>query len=202
MNILARLRRRIRFAKRSTSEFLNQNPDFQHYRVGAWSYGRPRIFAWGEGAQLSIGRYCSFANDVEIMLGGEHRVDWVTTYPFNILVPEASSITGHPHTKGDVIIGNDVWVGYGALVLSGVTIGNGAVVAARSVVTRDIPAYAIVGGNPARHIKYRFDEQTIRRLQELAWWDWPRDKVVDAAPYLQSDRIEDFLERYKAPQPA
>ncbi len=166
---------------------------FRHYDIGEYTYGFPKVLSWGEGATLRIGKFCSIAEKVVILLGGEHRIDWVTTYPFSVLFPEAAEFHGHPRTKGDVVIGNDVWIGQEALILSGVTIGNGAVIAARSVVSRPVPDYAIVGGNPARVVRYRFPEPQIRALQEIAWWDWPREKIVRYLPLLLSDQVEDFI---------
>ena len=122
---------------------------YPQYKIGRGTYGYPEIFSWNEGATLQIGAFCSIASGVKLFLGGEHRVDWVTTYPFNVLWESGRHITGHPRTKGDVIIGNDVWIGTEAVILSGVRIGDGAVVAARAVVTKDMEPYAIYGGNPA-----------------------------------------------------
>jgi len=102
-----------------------------------------------------------------------------------------------PHkSKGDIIIGNDVWIGYQSLILSGVNIGNGAIVGARSVVTKDVPAYSIVGGNPAKHIKWRFEQNIIAVLQQIAWWDWNDEKVLEALPFLLSSDIQVFLDKY------
>jgi acetyltransferase-like isoleucine patch superfamily enzyme len=132
---------------------------------------------------------------VEIFLGGNHRTDWVSTYPFPVFHewPEARAIKGHPGTKGDVTIGHDVWLGAGAVILSGVTIGNGAVVGCRSVVTRDVPDYAIVAGNPAVTIRMRFDPDNINRLVESAWWDWEPSKVRRNLGLLLSTDVEAFL---------
>ena len=105
---------------------------------------------------------------------------WATTYAFSRLFPEASGFKGHPHTKGDVVIGHDVWIGYEALILGKGRIGNGAVVAARSVVTRNVAPYSIVAGNPARHVKFRFDEAAVKALEEIAWWNWPMEKIKEA----------------------
>lgn len=168
------------------------------YEVGEYSYGRPIILAWGGDSKLFIGKYCCIGVGSTVFLGGNHRTDWVTTYPFSDIVdtwPEAMGITGHPQSNGHVRIENDIWVGTNATIMSGVTIGNGAVVAAFSVVTKDVPPYAIVGGNPARIIRYRFKEETIRRLLEIKWWDWPETRVKRLIPDLLSNDIEGFLSK-------
>lgn len=150
------------------------------YEIGDFTYGEPRVLTWGEETTLKIGKFCSIADGVFILLGGNHRVDWVTTYPFSALPndwPEAADITGHPSSNGDVIIGSDVWIGHQAIILSGVSIGDGAVVGARAVVTRNVPPYAIVVGNPATMVRKRFDDATIRELQRVKWWDWSIEKI-------------------------
>lgn len=143
-------------------------------------------------AGLRIGRYCSFAGDVEILLGGNHRHDWVTTYPFSAY-PRYEHLPKSASTRGDIVIGNDVWVGRGAMILSGVTIGDGAVIAARAVIARDVEPYAIVGGNPAKFIRHRFDAETIAALQRIAWWDWEEDRVDRAVPMLMQGDIAGFI---------
>lgn len=168
----------------------------QAFRIGAFSYGRPKIRFPESGAGLTIGRYCSIADGVELLLGGNHRTDWVTTYPFPALPglwPEARERTGFAGTRGDIAIGHDVWIGSQAMILSGVSIGHGAVVAARSVVTRDVPPYAIVAGNPARPVRLRFDEPTIAALLDSAWWDLPRGKVARLLPVLMAGDVAAFL---------
>ncbi len=163
---------------------------------GKGSYGKIHEVGWGEGATVIVGKYCSIASGVVVLTGGEHRVDWVTTYPFNVLWPRvAGHIQGHPKTKGNVIIGNDVWIGMDAFILSGVKIGDGAVVGAKSVVAKDVPPYAIVGGNPAKIIRYRFDPETIDRLLSIAWWDWPDQKIRSNIDLLLSNDIEEFISR-------
>ena len=132
------------------------------------------------GDRLVIGRFCSIAAEVRfIMNGGNHATDWLTTFPFPVFGNgwEGAMPDSWPH-RGDTVVGNDVWMGYGVTVMPGVTIGDGAIVATKSVVTRDVPAYAIVGGNPAELIRYRFDEQDRARLLELAWWNWDAEKVT------------------------
>lgn len=167
---------------------------YPHYQIGKDTYGNPRILSWGEGAILKIGSFCSIAEGVQIFLGGEHRTDWVTTYPFNVLWEAGEPIKGHPKTKGDVLIGNDVWIGAEAVILSGVRIGDGAVVGARAVVSRDVSPYTIVAGNPARAVKKRFKDETIQRLLDVRWWDWQDDRLEKALPLLLSSDIEAFLE--------
>jgi virginiamycin A acetyltransferase len=132
------------------------------------------------GDRLVIGKFCSIATDVRfIMNGGNHPTSWLTTYPFPIFGQgwEAAMPATWP-SKGDTVVGNDVWFGYGALVMPGVTIGNGAIVATASMVTKDVPPYAIVGGNPATVIRYRFDPATIARLETIKWWDWDAAKIT------------------------
>ncbi len=167
---------------------------YPQYRIGKWTYGNPRIRSWGEGATLQIGAFCSIAEGVKIFLGGEHRIEWATTFPFSVLWESARHIKGHPKTKGDVIIGNDVWLGADSVILSGVTIGDGAVVGARSVITNDIPPYAIVAGNPARMVKKRFDDPTIGRLLDVRWWEWEDSRIEKALPLLLNADIRVFLE--------
>lgn len=179
---------------RGQAKFLARYPRYQY---GYGSYGLPEVHDWDEGTTLEIGRYCSIAEGVNIYLGGGHRSDWVTTYPFPAFIAQARHIQGYAISRGDVRIGSDVWLCSGATILSGVTIGNGAVVAAASVVTRDVPPYAIVAGNPARVVRWRFDEATRSALLELCWWEWPQEKVMAAIPMLCSDDIDAFIEAAK-----
>lgn len=132
------------------------------------------------GDRLVIGRFCSIAAECRfIMNGGNHHTTWLTTYPFPVFGNgwEAAMPDDWPH-HGDTVVGNDVWLGYGATVMPGVTIGDGAIVATGSMVTRDVPPYAVVGGNPAKLIRYRFDEADRARLLALGWWDWDAEKIT------------------------
>jgi len=166
------------------------------YIIGDHTYGKPRVVSWGEGTSLMIGKYCSIATNVIIFLGSEHRTEWISTYPFPFLWDKAKSIKGHPSTKGDVVIGNDVWIGFGATILSGVTIGDGAAIGACSLVIRDVPPYAIVAGNPAQVIRYRFDVETIQKLLKIKWWDWPDEKVKENVHLICSDSIHSFIKQF------
>lgn len=166
---------------------------YPQYQIGQGSYGDLSVLAFGEGATLRMGAYCSVARGVRIFLGGEHRTDWVTTYPFSALDRRFAGIKGHPRTRGDVVIGNDVWLGREAMIMSGVTIGDGAVVGAGAVVSRDVPAYGIAAGNPAALVRLRFSPEIVERLQRVAWWNWPPERVHAAVPQLLDADIERFL---------
>jgi acetyltransferase-like isoleucine patch superfamily enzyme len=175
--------------------FLTKNyRRYKHFKIGDYTYGRPLLLFGESGSKLTIGRFCAISNKVTIFLGGEHRTDWVTIYPFTSYFRKASYIQGHPKTKGDVVIGNDVWIGYGATIISGVTIGDGAVIGALSVVTKDVAPYEIVAGNPARHIRFRFDNDTIEKLLEIKWWDWDISKIKKLMPLLVDSNIHAFVQ--------
>jgi acetyltransferase-like isoleucine patch superfamily enzyme len=174
--------------------FLKSNAEME---VGKWTYGNP-IIVFGQEKSVKIGNFCSIAPGVQIMIAGDHRVDWVTTFPFMAFDergwPEAKNYLGHPTSKGKVTIGNDVWIGLNALILSGVTIGDGAVIGAHAVVTKDVPPYAIAAGNPAKVVKYRFDPITIDKLLAIAWWNWSDEEIKAVIPLLLSNEIEDFID--------
>lgn len=148
--------------------------------IGDYTYGKPLVIFENDESNLIIGKFCSISENVTIFLGGNHRTDWISTYPFNVLTeyfPEGKNILGHPATKGNVIIGNDVWIGRNVTILSGIKIGNGAVIATGSVVTKNVGDYEIWGGNPAKLLKKRFDEELIKKLQATNWWDWEIEKI-------------------------
>ena len=163
-------------------------------KVGRHTYGFNNIDvrSWGEGAHLSIGNFSSIAADCTIFLGGNHRHDWITTFPFGHIAldsfpnPKGTMGLGHPTTNGCVNIGHDVWIGTGVTILSGVSVGNGAVIGCNSTVTKDVPAYSIYAGNPAKLIKYRFDEVMIKDLLDLRWWNLSDSQIAKIIPLLQS----------------
>lgn len=149
------------------------------------------------GDKLIIGKFCALARGLKfIMNGANHKLSGVSTYPFQIfgcgwekMMPNLEEL---PY-KGNTVVGNDVWIGYEAVVMPGVTIGDGAIVAARSVVTRDVPPYAVVGGNPATVRKYRFSDQVVARLLRLAWWHWPIDKISANLKHIVGGDVDALL---------
>ena len=156
---------------------------------------KPIIHFWKEN-QIKIGNFCSIAKNFNIYMGGNHRTDWVTTFPFghcNTDVFNGYNGDGHPTTKGDVIIGNDVWIGANVTILSGVTVGDGAVIGINSLVVKNVEPYSIVGGNPAKFIKYRFSKEQIEKLLEIKWWDWDDDKINKFTPLLCNSNIDEFI---------
>lgn len=134
------------------------------------------------GDRLVVGKFCAIARGVKfVMNGANHLMSGFSTYPFFAFGAGWEGSTPAPGElpyKGDTVVGNDVWIGYDALIMPGIRIGNGAIVAARSVVASDVPAYAIVGGNPACEIRFRFPDEVIRELEDIAWWNWPVERIT------------------------
>lgn len=146
--------------------YVGEGFSHKHFNQGNWVY---------------IGKFCSIAGNVTIYTSGNHRMDTVTTFPFKALWGIG---TFNGWDKGDVVIGNDVWIGDSVTILSGVTIGDGAVIGTAAVVAKDVPAYGVVVGNPAKVVKYRFPSDKIRELLEMKWWDWPEHKIKDKIEWL------------------
>ncbi|MEN0046630.1 MAG: CatB-related O-acetyltransferase [Bacteroidota bacterium] len=147
------------------------------------------------GDKLKIGKFCMIASDVTfIMNGANHLSDAITSYPFAIFGADwSNAMKGKSYpSKGDTIIGNDVWIGYGATIMPGVTIGDGAIIATKAVVTKDVEPYSIVGGNPAQLIRKRFSDEKIERLLELKWWDWSLEKITQNVQSLTGKNIENL----------
>ena len=145
------------------------------------------------GDKLIIGKFCMIASDVRfIMNGAKHLTDAISTYPFAIFGSDwANAMDGKTYpTKGDTIIGNDVWIGYNATIMAGVKVGDGAIIATNSVVTKDVEPYTIVGGNPAREIKKRFPKEHIDILLDLKWWDWSLEKITQNVQILTGNDLE------------
>ena len=159
-----------------------------------------RNVLYGYGPErLVIGRYCALAEGVRfVMVGANHAILGPSTFPFGIFGGDWADTTMDlvmsAPSRGDTVVGNDVWLGYRSVVMPGVTVGDGAIVAAGSVVTGDVPAYAIVGGNPARVLRSRYDDADVERLLRAAWWDWPVELVTEHARTIMSGTPAD-LER-------
>jgi chloramphenicol O-acetyltransferase type B len=196
--LIGRVARRL--APRDVKPTLSLQERFPQYAIGRHTYGLLSVRDDGGGSTLSIGAFTSIAEGATVFTGGEHRPDWVTTFPFNVLWASAQHHTGHPHSQGDVHIGNDVWLGAGCLVLSGVTIGDGAVVGARAVVRGDVPPYAVVVGSPARVVKTRFDAEQVEALLAIQWWNWSDAQIERAMPHLLAPDIDAFIRRATAGQ--
>ncbi|MEN7548927.1 CatB-related O-acetyltransferase [Rapidithrix thailandica] len=149
------------------------------------------------GDRLIIGKFCAIASGVKfIMNGGNHETRPISTYPFAIFghgwekILEGVDLNEKFPSKGDTRIENDVWIGHEAMIMPGVTVGNGAIIASRSVVTKDVPDYAVVGGNPAKVLKMRFDPSTVQRLLSIAWWDWDKEKISRNLHLINATNID------------
>lgn len=171
--------------------YLNRVIDHPRMQIGDYSYYSdfdevtdhaariaPYLFA-GSGEKLIIGKFCQIAHGTRfVTASANHPMEGFSTYPFSVFNPNTMDAYADLALQwGDTVIGNDVWIGYGATILPGVTIGDGAIIGAKSVVARDVGPYEIVGGNPARLIRTRFDRKTIAALQTIRWWDWPIEQI-------------------------
>ena len=148
--------------------------------------------------KLIIGKFCSIACGTKFMFNcANHTLKSLSTYTFPLFYEEweleKSNITTAWDNKGDIVIGNDVWIGYEAVIMAGVHIGDGAIIAARTVVTKDVPPYTIVGGTPAKEIRKRFDAEVIEQLLILKWWDWSTDKIHQCLPYIAEGKLDELL---------
>lgn len=149
--------------------------------------------------RLIIGKFCSIACGAKFLFNSaNHKMASLSTYTFPLFFEEwgleKENVAQAWDQKGDIIIGNDVWIGYEAVILSGVTIGDGAVIGCRAVVTKDVPPYTIVGGVPAKPIRKRFNEETIKELQKIKWWDWPEEKIAGKIPAIQAGDLKELRE--------
>lgn len=179
-----------------------ENLHLWHADRGTYFDRNVNIISWSDDYHVHLGKYNSIGRDCNFFLHANHRVDWVTTSSqlWGPVTPEIADMhmkMGHPTSKGDIVIENDVWVGAKSTVMSGVKISNGAVVGSNSVVTKDVPPFAIVVGNPAKIVRYRFTDDQIESLLKIAWWDWNEDKIRDKAIMLWSADINKFIEDNK-----
>ncbi len=149
--------------------------------------------------KLIIGKFCQIATGVRfIMNGANHDMEGISTYPFQVISKAWSQAPVKITSKGYTVIGNDVWIGNSATIMQGVKIGDGAIIGTNSLVTKDVEPYTIVGGNPAREIRKRFDDKTIEFLLKLKWWDWPIEKITENLPLISQADIEALKKIYGA----
>lgn len=172
-------------------DFVNDSRDFERNNV---LYHYPV-----NGDRLTIGRYTSIACGARFIMGGAyHTLASLSTYPFPVLWEEwgleGAGVASAWDRRGDITVGSDVWIGYEAVIMAGVTIGDGAVIGTRALVTRDVAPYEIVGGAPAHRIRMRYDEETVKRLMRIRWWDWPRERVKRALDAIRAGDL-DALEK-------
>lgn len=161
-----------------------------------------RFLVPDEGAdRLIIGNFCSIGSGAAFIMAGNqgHRSDWISTFPFYWMpeVPAFEGATNGYLPAGDTVIGSDVWIGSEAIIMPGVAIGDGAVIGARALVTKDVPPYTIVGGNPATVIRTRFDEADVAQLLELQWWNWPDEQLREAMPLLTDSSVSELYDHWR-----
>ena len=166
--------------------------------MGRESYYAPEVRKYkGDTGRVFIGNFASVAHDAVFYSGGQHRTDWVSQYGLRAMLDLPGAYEdGFPHGAGDIHVGPDTWITRGVVVMSGVTIGAGAVVGTRSVVTKDVAPYAIVGGVPAKEIGRRFDDEQIAALLRIAWWDWPLETIKERVAMLCSPDVNAFIALY------
>ena len=182
-----------------------ENIHLWHADRGTYFDRNVNIISWSDQYHIHLGKYNSIGRDCNFFLHANHRVDWVTTSsqlhgPVTPEIAEMHMKMGHPTCKGDIKIGNDVWIGATSTIMSGVTIGDGAVIGAGSTITKDVPPFAIVAGNPGRVVKYRFTEEQIEKLLQISWWNWEELKIRENAMLMWSDNIDDFINNNWIPQ--
>jgi virginiamycin A acetyltransferase len=177
---------------------LSVDPTWPHkdrLHIGKYSYGwagSPIYNVYVGDTKLTIGSFCSFAPNCQIHLGGEHFSNYISTYPFSAIFDDVPVIPC-VSTKGNIVIGSDVWIGQGVTILSGVTIGHGAIIGAGSVVSKDVAPYSIVAGNPIREIRKRFTERQIQKLLDIQWWEWDDEWIDKFIPLLMNTDIDNFI---------
>ncbi len=163
--------------------------------MGDYSYGDPK--RRGDGNTVTIGKFCSIAIDVCFDSGFNHNTSFISTYPFHTFRPELPS---NIVIKGNTIVGNDTWLGENCMIMAGVTIGDGAVIGMRAIISKDVAPYEIVVGAPQKVLRKRFNDDQIKELLLIKWWDWNIDKIVANAHLLQSNNIDEFINLHKIKQ--
>lgn len=166
----------------------------ENVTIGEHSYGDPH--PTGDLGKLTIGKFCSIGSNVVFDLGMQHNTNFISQFPFNQFVPGCEHLEGHPASKGDIVVGNDVWFGTDAVIMGGVTIGNGAIIGMRAIISKDVEPYTVVVGAPQRTIRHRYTAYQIMTLLEIAWWDKPIEEIAKIAPMLMNNNIEKLLKHY------
>lgn len=161
---------------------------------GVGSYGIPNITSFDRVSKVAVGKYVSIASNVSFLLGANHKRGLITTYPVDRL--NKTKTTKDANEPGNIFIGNDVWIGYGATIIGPVMVGDGAIIGAGALVVSDVPPYAVVGGVPAKVIKYRFDENQIDELLSLEWWNWDKKTILEREGDIYSKDIDGFIKKY------
>ena len=180
----------------SVTIFDNNIKSLENIKVGNFTYGDIKPFIFNHDYTLRIGSFCSIAPDVSFVLSGDHHINHLTTFPFYSKVIDGRN---EATSKGDIEVADDVWIGVGAIILSGVKVGQGAIIGAGAVVTKDVPAYAIVGGNPAKVIKYRFSEKVIKKLLTLDFSKFNAELIKDNLDNLYKEVTEDNVDELLKP---
>ena len=178
-----------------------ENINLWHADRGTYFDRNVNIISWSDQYIVKLGKYNSIGRDCNFFLHANHRADWITTTsqlwgPVTPQIAEMHMNMGHPTCKGNINVGNDVWIGAKSTIMSGVTIGDGAIIGSTSTVAKDVPPYAIVVGNPGKVVKYRFTEKQIEALLQIKWWNWEEDKIKVEAMDLWSPNIDDFIYRH------
>ena len=178
-----------------------ENIHLLHANRGTYFDRNINIISWSDKYKINVGKYTSIGRDCNFFLHANHRADWITTTsqlwgPVTDQIAQMHMEMGHPTCNGDINVGNDVWIGAKSTVMSGIKINDGSIVAACSVVTKDVPPYAIVGGNPAQVIKYRFTHEQIQHLLNIKWWDWEEEKIKQEAMTLWSSNLDEFINKH------
>lgn len=178
-----------------------ENIHLWHGDRGTYFDRTVNIISWSDDYHVYLGKYNSIGRNCTFFLHANHRPDWITTSsqlwgPVTYEIAQMHMKMGHPSCKGDIIIENDVWIGANSTIMSGVKIGNGAIIGATATITKDVPPYAIVAGNPGKIVKYRFNEEQIESLNKIAWWDWDEEKIKQEALFMWSNNIDDFISKH------
>ena len=178
-----------------------ENMHLWHSDRGTYFDRNVNIISWSDQYHVHLGKYNSIGRDCNFFLHANHRADWVSTSsqlwgPVTPEIAQTHMDMGHPTCKGDINVGNDVWIGAMSTIMSGITIGDGAIVGAGSTVTKDVPPFAIVAGNPGKIVKYRFTEEQIEKLLQISWWNWEENKIKENAMSMWSPNIDDFINKF------